>query len=143
MDIKAKFMFRAILGFAMGLMVDVFLITFTGDSSMFDNRIMILVQFLCSGLMGVVGMGGTIVYDIEDWGLGRATFTHYIITFITMLTLSEVLGWFPHGVLLIVFIAFTIIYALIWLFEYFVWKRQIRQMNRELEELLKTEDKGD
>ncbi len=143
MDIKAKFMFRAILGFAMGLMVDVFLITFTGDSSMFDNRIMILVQFLCSGLMGVVGMGGTIVYDIEDWGLGRATFTHYIITFITMLTLSEVLGWFPHSVLLIVFIAFTIIYALIWLFEYFVWKRQIRQMNRELEELLKTEDKGD
>jgi hypothetical protein len=126
MDIKAKFMFRAILGFAMGLMVDVFLITFTGDSSMFDNRIMILVQFLCSGLMGVVGMGGTIVYDIEDWGLGRATFTHYIITFITMLTLSEVLGWFPHSVLLIVFIAFTIIYALIWLFEYFVWKRQIR-----------------
>ncbi len=143
MDIKAKFMFRAILGFAMGLMVDVFLITFTGDASMFDNRIMILVQFLCSGLMGVVGMGGTIVYDIEDWGLGRATFTHYIITFITMLTLSEVLGWFPHSVLLIVFIAFTIIYALIWLFEYFVWKRQIRQMNRELEELLKTEDKGD
>ena len=90
--------------------------------------------------MGVVGYGGAIVYEFEDWPLFRATFTHYIVTFMTMFMISELLGWFPHSVLLIVFIIFTAVYGLIWLTEYLVWKKQIRDMNRDLEEMLKRED---
>jgi hypothetical protein len=50
-----------------------------------------------------------------------------------MLVISELLGWFPHDILFIVFVMFTATYALIWLTEYLIWKKQIKDMNRDLE----------
>jgi hypothetical protein len=96
------------------------------------DKVFLLMQLFGSGIMGIVGNGGAIVYDFEDWGLGRATFTHYIVTFFTMLSISEILGWFSHDILLIVVLAFSFVYLIIWGTEYFVWKKEIRQMNRQL-----------
>ena len=133
MDIRNKFMFRALLGFTLGLLVGMTTyILFTPAGAVIDKPYMTL-HFIGSALMGLVGYGGAIVYDIEEWSLGKATFSHYLVTFITMLVISELLGWFAHDVLLVVFVMFTATYALIWLTEYLIWKKQIRDMNRDLE----------
>lgn len=132
MDLKTKFIIRALLGFSLGVIIGAIMYVLSvGDNEPVD-KVFLLMQLFGSGIMGIVGNGGAIVYDFEDWGLGRATFTHYIITFFTMLSISEILGWFSHDILLIVVLAFSLVYLIIWGTEYYVWKKEIRQMNRQL-----------
>ena len=133
MDLKTKFIIRALLGFSLGVIIGAIMYVLSvGDNEPVD-KVFLLMQLFGSGIMGIVGNGGAIVYDFEDWGLGRATFTHYIVTLFTMLSVSEILGWFSHDILLIVILAFSFVYLIIWGTEYFVWKKEIRQMNRQLE----------
>ena len=132
MDLKTKFIIRALLGFSLGVIIGAIMYVLSvGDNEPVD-KVFLLMQLFGSGIMGIVGNGGAIVYDFEDWGLGRATFTHYIITFFTMLSISEILGWFSHDILLIVVLAFSLVDLIIWGTEYYVWKKEIRQMNRQL-----------
>ncbi|RKM61375.1 DUF3021 domain-containing protein [Butyrivibrio sp. CB08] len=132
MDLKTKFIIRALLGFSLGMVIGAIMyVLFTGDNEPVRKGFL-LMQLFGSGIMGVVGNGGAIVYDFEDWGLGRATFTHYILTFFTMLSISEVLGWFPHEILFFVVLAFSFVYLIIWGTEYYIWKKEIKQMNTQL-----------
>lgn len=133
MDIRLKFIFNTLLGLSLGLLIGAFTTAFLANDVQLSSRIWIIFQFLGSGLMGVVGMGGTIVYDLEDWSLLKATLVHYILSFSTMFVLSELLGWFDHNILGIVFIAFSIVYLFIWTANYLNWKLQIGQLNRDLE----------
>ena len=137
MDIRNKFMFRMLLGFTLGLIVGIIMfVLYMPDGTPFE-RTFFIFHLIGSGIMGLVGYGGAIVYDIESWSLGRATFTHYIVTFMTMFVISELLGWFSHDILFYVFLSFSAAYTMIWLIEYFVWKKQIRQMNDDLKVMLK------
>ena len=133
MDIRLKFIFNTLLGLSLGLLIGAFTTAFLATDVQLSSRIWIIFQFLGSGLMGVVGMGGTIVYDLEDWSLLKATLVHYICSFATMFALSELLGWYDHSTLWIVFIMFSIAYLLIWTMNYLNWKVQIRQLNKNLE----------
>ena len=132
MDLKTKFIIRALLGFSLGMILGAIMYVLMVSDNEPVDKVFLLMQLFGSGIMGIVGNGGAIVYDFEDWGLGRATFTHYIVTFFTMLSISEILGWFSHDILLIVFLAFSFVYLIIWGTECFVWKKEIRQMNRQL-----------
>ena len=132
MDLKTKFIIRALLGFSLGMIIGAIMYVLSVNYNEPVDKVYLLMQLFGSGIMGIVGNGGAIVYDFEDWGLGRATFTHYIVTFFTMLSISEILGWFSHDILLIVVLAFSFVYLIIWGTEYFVWKKEIRQMNRQL-----------
>ncbi|MBP3783824.1 MAG: DUF3021 domain-containing protein [Butyrivibrio sp.] len=132
MDLKTKFIIRALLGFSLGMIIGAIMYVLSVNDNEPVDKVFLLMQLFGSGIMGIVGNGGAIVYDFEDWGLGRATFTHYIVTFFTMLSISEILGWFSHDILLIVVLAFSFVYLIIWGTEYFVWKKEIRQMNRQL-----------
>ena len=138
MDLKTKFIIRALLGFSLGMIIGAIMYVLSVNDNEPVDKVYLLMQLFGSGIMGIVGNGGAIVYDFEDWGLGRATFTHYIVTFFTMLSISEILGWFSHDILLIVVLAFSFVYLIIWGTEYFVWKKEIRQINRQLG-LLKSE----
>lgn len=132
MELKTKFIIRALLGFSLGMIIGAIMYVLSVNDNEPVDKVYLLMQLFGSGIMGIVGNGGAIVYDFEDWGLGRATFTHYIVTFFTMLSISEILGWFSHDILLIVVLAFSFVYLIIWGTEYFVWKKEIRQMNRQL-----------
>ena len=132
MELKTKFIIRALLGFSLGMIIGAIMYVLNVNDNEPVDKVFLLMQLFGSGIMGIVGNGGAIVYDFEDWGLGRATFTHYIVTFFTMLSISEILGWFSHDILLIVVLAFSFVYLIIWGTEYFVWKKEIRQINRQL-----------
>jgi hypothetical protein len=132
MDLKIKFIIRALLGFSLGVIIGAIMYVLSVSDNEPVDKVFLLMQLFGSGIMGIVGNGGAIVYDFEDWSLGRATFTHYIVTFFTMLSISEILGWFSHDILLIVVLVFSLVYLIIWGTEYFVWKKEIKQMNRQL-----------
>ncbi|MCR5403940.1 MAG: DUF3021 domain-containing protein [Butyrivibrio sp.] len=134
-------MFRMLLGFTLGLLAGIVMYVLVIPDGTVINKPFLVCHLLGSGIVGLVGYGGAIVYDIENWSLGRATFTHYLVSFMTLFVISELLGWFSHDILLGMFIFFTAVYALIWLTEYYVWRSQVRKMNKDLEIMLKSHDK--
>ncbi len=136
MDIKTKFIIRALVGITLGMCIGIFTYVLVVSDTEPVDKVYLVLHLFCSAALGLVGNGGAIIYDFEDWSLARATFTHYIITFMTLFVISEMLGWFPHSVLLIVFIVFTIVYFIIWLAEYLSWRKEVRQMNIELKSML-------
>ena len=136
MDIKTKFMIRALVGFSLGMLIGIFTFVASASDTLPVDKVYLVLHLILSGLIGVVSNGGAIVYDFEEWSIARATFTHYIISFMTLFVISEMLGWFPHSVLLIVFIVFSIVYFIIWLSEYLSFKNEVKQMNEELKSML-------
>ncbi len=141
MDTKTRIIFNSLLGFSLGLMIGAVMMAFFATYEELNDRIALLVQLFGSGLLGAVNMGTTIVYDLEEWGIVKATFTHYLVAFFSFLTASEVLGWFSHNILLIVCILFTIAYVIIWLIQFLIWKRKVRELNKDLEIMLSKESK--
>ena len=132
MNIKTKFIIRALVGFSLGISIGaITYVIFTSETEPLNKRFL-LMQLFGSGLYGAIANGGAIVYDFESWSLGRATLTHYIVTLISMMITSEILGWFPHGILFFVILAFSIVYLAIWLTEYYLWKREIAKINGQL-----------
>ena len=133
MNIKTKFIIRVLVGFSLGISIGaITYVIFTSETEPLNKKFL-LMQLFGSGLYGAIANGGAIVYDFESWSLGRATLTHYLVTFISMMITSEILGWFPHGILLCVFLAFSIVYLAIWLTEYYLWKKEIAKINGQLE----------
>ena len=133
MNIKTKFIIRALVGFSIGISIGaITYVVFTSETEPL-NKGYLLMQLFGSGLYGVIANGGAIVYDFESWSLGRSTLTHYIITFAAMFITSEILGWFPHEILLLILLAFSVAYLAIWLTEYYLWKKEIARINSQLE----------
>ncbi len=141
MDLKHKIMWKMLLGFTLGLIVGIIMFVLCTPDGSIINKTFLVLHLMGSGILGIVGYGGSVVYDFEEWSLDKATFSHYFVTFITMLIISTVLGWFPDNTLFIVLIVFTLVYALIWLIQFLLWKNQIRKMNEDLKELLLNKEK--
>ncbi len=143
MDLKTKFIIRALIGFSLGVIVGAFMLMVGSDDAFMLNRPLVFAHMICSGLMGFVGNGGAIVYDLESWGVIKATFIHFTATFITMIAISEVLGWFSHDILIYVFLAFTAVYIIIWLIEYSFGKKQVKELNADLQTMMKKGSDGE
>ena len=87
-----------------------------------------------SGIYSAVVTGSSIVYDIEEWSIARATATHFLLSFSLYFLLVLSMGWFrlDDPVFWIVIAVMVVIYVLIWLFQYLSYKRKIREMNHDL-----------
>lgn len=138
--IKYKLIIKTLLGTLIGMLISImifFLDGLSGEGS--NDHVMYTIQFLGSGLNGAICMGSSVIYEFEDWGLRKITILHYIICMISVMTASALLHWFEPKFFLILFPIFTVAYFAIWLTEYIFWKREVRLMNRELENMRKQE----
>ncbi len=139
-DIRTKAVIKGLIGALLGLLICLILYWFGAyGEEVLTNRTWVVIQFLGSGLNGLICMGGTFVYDIESWSLRRATLTHATLTIVSFLTANYTLGWFDNSVMAIAMACFVLGYLLIWLFEYALWKREISRINRDLEQMLQKE----
>ena len=82
--------------------------------------------------MGMLAMGGSTVYDIESWSLRKSTLVHYFLALGSFLICCFLLKWFPLDWMIPVLLVYTLIYFLIWLTQWLLWKREIKRMNQEL-----------
>ena len=91
-------------------------------------------NLLLSGIYSAVVTGSSIVYDIEEWSIARATVTHFLLSFSLYFLLVLSMGWFrlDDPVFWIVIAVMVVIYVLIWLFQYLSYRRKIREMNHDL-----------
>jgi len=139
-----SFIFRALIGALMGIAICLILYGFgLYDEIIIDDKPFVIMQFVGSALNGIVCMGSTIVYDIDNLGLSKVTLLHYVITLVSFLCFNFLLGWFSEFNIILILIVFTVMYFIIWLVNYLIYKREIRRMNIELEDIKKKAGESD
>lgn len=126
------------IGFVAGMMVcGVFTLCEIDNVKQDFDIVQFVLYYLMGGLNGAVCMGFTVVYDIEKWSILRATATHFLITFTSLLTFAFVTGWFKPGepTFYVTIIICLVVYVFIWLTQYLIFKRKVKRMNRDLERM--------
>ena len=80
-------------------------------------------------------MGSSAFYDIEEWSILRATVTHFAVVFASFNIIALSLGWFTFGSVdyWIIHAVMIVLYFLIWLVQYLIYKHKVKELNRELE----------
>ena len=137
MDLRKNFLIKLLSGCLIGVFIPVVIVLCIDGPQYVDSHgLEMLRQIFGSMIYGGIAMGSSIFYEIESWGIVRATLSHYILTMGSFLIANRVLGWFGTGtVLVITFICMTVAYIIIWLVQYSLFKKQIREVNKELEML--------
>lgn len=133
MGLKTKCIIKSLLGFIIGLFVGIFFWSLNAET---DFGKAFILHLVLSGVLGLLAMGGSVVYDIESWGLLKATVSHYVLVMFDYIVVAILLKWYTRvSDLLISIVIMTVLYAIIWLFECLVWKKTIREINVELRKM--------
>ena len=124
----------SLAGFAAGAVISIIFIL-TGPSE--GLTVKALPHILLGGLYGAAAMGSTVIYDVEEWSIARATATHFLLSFALYFLLVITMGWFrlDDPVFWIVVAVMAAAYVLIWLVQYLSYRRTIRNMNENLEKM--------
>ncbi|MCR5702696.1 MAG: DUF3021 domain-containing protein [Lachnospiraceae bacterium] len=150
MSIKDRFVYKAAIGFSLGVLVTI-IINILVDSIMLGNAgayidefasndvgrtvPRLLLELLTGGLLGLVGNGGSVVYEIEAWGILKPTTIHFGVTMLVYVFVGLFNGWLTpyHSIQNIIqFLAMLFAYIMIWLLQYLVFRREVRQINRDI-----------
>lgn len=96
-----------------------------------DNAIVaIILQSLFSGLYGAACFAGMSLYEVERMPLALATALHCGIIVLLFIPIALLLGWVNKLTVFIIIAAIQIIvFFIIWLILYFVYKKQIKELN--------------
>lgn len=144
MCMKKRILIRAGLGFlfgiALGILIAVCMSIVSGDRIQLYSDILLarvgnpmtalLLQFLFSGLYGAICMGGMLVYQIEHWPLLRASTVHFFMTMLPFPPIALLLGWCGGKDLAVIIGIMTVVYFMIWLVMYLIYRAQVRELNQ-------------
>lgn len=144
-ELFKKAVFFGALGCIMGLAIGIVL-WLVGDPSASSARADIsnlILYLVVSGVYGMIAMGSSVVYDIEEWSIAKATTTHFIVTLVGFYALGMIEGWLQFGdaVFCIMTISFVVIYFVIWFVQYLSFKRVVQNMNNDLKKMKDAEKK--
>lgn len=163
MGFKHKIVILSSLGFGLGVIIGVMICAFSSTMTYADGNLYLCskelmeavgnpllaftIQAFASGLYGVLGMGGSAVYSIEEWGLLKCTVTHYIAVIVGFFILAFSMRWFTFRQIfapdvIITVACITVAYIIIWMANYLSCKAQLKEINKELDELKAVELKG-
>ena len=142
MSIKDRFIVKASVGFALGVIIDIaiaviYLLTdshYMMDTGMYDKAELLrfLLSIVLSGVLGFVGNGGAVIYEIESWSILKCTVVHFILAMSTFFIVGSFNRWITPGlnrfnVTLTGIVVF--VYVIIWMVNYLTYKKEIRQIN--------------
>ena len=143
---KKKLIGRGVIGFpvgiAIGYVITVIISICIGDgffhpvnpelvNKMGSELNAILIQTGLSGIMGTGFAMASVIWEIDSWSLAKQSGIYFMIISVIMLPIAYFTNWMKHtalGVLSYVAI-FVAIFVVVWLSQYLLWKRKIKQMN--------------
>ncbi|MBQ9448370.1 MAG: DUF3021 domain-containing protein [Acholeplasmatales bacterium] len=132
------FVVGAIVGNAVAMISSLFFDEFAIITGTLKNSVGlvggIILQSLLSGLIGMAGIGGMSLYDIEKWSLLSATVSHFICIMSSFTIAYFTLGWGNRNwvIYVIMFLSEALIFLLIWIIMYNQWKKKIEELNDDL-----------
>lgn len=101
----------------------------------------VMVQALLFGILGFGFAAGSVVWEIENWGILRQTGTYFFIASVLMLPVAYLTYWMEHSVkgFFIYFGIFAFIFGVIWVVQYEIEKRNVRKINDKLNQSRETD----
>ena len=91
----------------------------------------VILQTVLCAIMGAGFAAASIVWELDSWSLAKQSGIYFMIISVIMLPIAYFTNWMKHtalGVLSYVAI-FVAIFVVVWLSQYLLWKRKIKQMN--------------
>ena len=91
----------------------------------------VILQTVLCAIMGAGFAAASIIWELDSWSLAKQSGIYFIIISVIMLPIACFTNWMKHtalGVLSYVAI-FVAIFVVVWLSQYLLWKRKIKQMN--------------
>ncbi len=135
MRFKDRLIRKLLIGALMGIFVGAVIEdVFPGGE---PSKVPLSITLLLYALMGVIGYGGAIVYEIERLGLLTMTLIHYFCSIGFLILMGTIIGFGTLPIYLIMIGIETVVYFMIWGFNFVRWRKEVRQMNEELEEAKK------
>ncbi|NMA05485.1 MAG: DUF3021 domain-containing protein [Acholeplasmataceae bacterium] len=145
---KRKLIIRIVIGFIVGAIMGNLITLFVnlgygeGAKVVSEHQVeafggyglAVIFQTLLSGLLGILCIGGISFYDIESWSLLKATIAHSMSILFGFILVFTLLKWVPATLIscLVIATIVIVIYALIWLIMYLIWKKEVEKMNEDL-----------
>ena len=138
MGIRNKLVTKSLLGVVIGIIVGVAFWIYMGPPPGKADNAALILHIVVSGLFGMISMGGSVVYDIESWGVLRSTIIHYFLCMSGFIMASTLLDWFDSWrSLVVMLVIMTVVYAGIWLGEMLYWKKTVNRLNEQLKSIQK------
>lgn len=91
----------------------------------------VILQTVLCAIMGAGFAAASIIWELDSWSLAKQSGIYFMIISVIMLPIVYFTNWMKHtalGVLSYVAI-FVAIFVVVWLSQYLLWKRKIKQMN--------------
>lgn len=91
----------------------------------------VILQTVLCAIMGAGFAAASIIWELDSWSLAKQSGIYFMIISVIMLPIAYFTNWMKHtalGVLSYVAI-FVAIFVVVWLSQYLLWKRKIKQMN--------------
>lgn len=154
---KKKILFRSLMGAPIGVLVSLIItIIFSlcmGNGEYFpaphelidwcggNETTAVIVQLICSLLVGAIGGGSSVIWEIEKWSLLKQTLVHLAVIAVPFFGIGYVMNWMPHylyGALGYVG-GFILVYVVMWCSIYFSIRAKIKKMNKQLQAMQQEE----
>ncbi|MBO4338209.1 MAG: DUF3021 domain-containing protein [Lachnospiraceae bacterium] len=151
MNLKQRFIFKASVGFSLAVFIsiaiEVVICLLNKDNAAAiaatpDLYGRIFMELLTAGILGVVGNGLSVVYEIENLGVLKPTAIHFFPTMLTYFIVGWYNGWLSpdnKAASIIQIVLMLVIYAVIWVSNYVIYGRQVAELNNDIALLKKSE----
>lgn len=148
---KKKIILIIYIGFTFGFMLGVVLTSVIATLVIADGKLhpytnafsdfignplwALLIHSSVCGLLGAIIFVSALIYDIDEWGLLRATLVHFFVIIVSFYSAAFFMRWFSPFDLSAVgtsLMMFIVIYTGIWLGQFLSCKSQVDEINRNL-----------
>lgn len=146
---KKKIVLRSTLGFPIGIAIGYLITIFISlvwangyyspcvpelISAMGNEINAVVLQALLCGILGIGFAAGSVIWEIEKWGIIKQTGIYFIIISVVMLPIAYFSYWMDHSIVgvLSYFGIFVLIFAFIWIIQFVIGKHNVRKMNENL-----------
>ncbi len=102
----------------------------------------VILQTLLCGLLGVGFGGGSVIWELDDWGIMKQTGVYFVIVSLFMMPVAYAAYWMEHSMkgFLSYFGIFALIFAVIWAVQFTAGKRMVKKLNANLSGIKKSSD---
>lgn len=146
---KKKIILRSMLGFPLGITIG-YLITIVISliwaegyyspcvpalTDMMGSEILaVLLQAFLSGILGMGFAAGSVIWEIESWGILKQTGLYFLLTAVIMMPIAYITHWMEHSLtgLLSYLGIFAFLFVVIWIVMYCKGRENIKKMNQTL-----------
>ena len=144
----AKLFKRAACGFVLGMVVGALMVVAISFASGNGSLILpakllkmtgteagaLLAHMLASGAYGAIPMAGTLLYELDSWGLLKQAVVHYASYTVAFMCFGTACGWIGPNLVDMAIVAgvYAVCHCIIWLIMYNRYRSEVKRLNELL-----------